>query len=299
MQREVHSARHTGMRRIPAFVLVPLLLLTGCAQRGTVGLPAVSLSPFPTFDAIYAPDNIVLSIEEGGGFVAAQVIATELPHVIVYGDGRVITSSSGWTDRSVGLPNLRQYMLSPDEVGRLMLMAQAAGVGHGIDYGYPLVADVSTTTFRVLTSYGLLATHVYALGYDHGLDQATREARQRLIDLQRALTDIGATLGPDVAGKASSYNPVRVAVISQPVTDGSSPDERTWPGPALPGQPLPLNPVIGEDNLSCVEATGDELDPVLGEADAATEATTWRWAGQRYRIWFRPLLPHEFSCDDL
>lgn len=121
----------------------------------------------------------MLSIEEGGGFVAAQVIATELPHVIVYGDGRVIAGPIVWSDRSSGLPDLRQHMISAEEVGKLVLMALAAGVGHDIDYGHPLVADVSTTTFRVLTSYGLLATHVYALGYDAGLDQTTRDARQR------------------------------------------------------------------------------------------------------------------------
>ena len=68
------------MRRILAFVLVPLLLLTGCADRGTEGRPSTSTSPTPTPWGHYAPDNIVLSIEEGGGFVAPETMATELPH---------------------------------------------------------------------------------------------------------------------------------------------------------------------------------------------------------------------------
>jgi len=287
------------MRRILAFGLVPLLLLTGCAQRAANSLPSPPSSPTPTPWGHYAPDNIVLSIDEGGGFVAAQVIATELPHVIVYGDGRVITGRTGWADRSVGLPYLRQYMIGPDGLRQLVSLAFAAGVGQDIDYGHPLVADVSTTTFRVLTSYGLLATHVYALEHDEGLDPAMRDARQKLIDLQEALTDIDSTLGPDVAGLATSYQPVRVAVVSQQWGNSTPSDERTWPGPTLPGQPLPLNPMIGEDDLSCVEASGTDLGPVLAEADAATEGTAWLWDGQRYRVWFRPLLPHESSCADL
>jgi hypothetical protein len=289
------------MRRILAFALVPLLLLTGCAERIVEEFPPPPPSPSPvtTIHGHYAPDNILFSIEEGGGFVAAQVIATELPHVIVYNDGLVIIGPTAWNDRFVGLPYLRLYMIGADGMRQLLSLAHTAGVGRDIDYGYPLVADVSTTTFRLLTSYGLLATHVYALDYDDGLDAAAREARQRLIDLKEALIDIESTLGPDVAGPASSYRPSRVAVISQPWDDDTPSDERTWPGPALPGQPLPLNPIIGEDNLSCVEAMGSDLEPVLAEADAATEETAWLWEGQRYRIWFRPLLPHESSCADL
>jgi hypothetical protein len=288
------------MRRILAFVLVPLLLLTGCTKTGEEEAPPPQPpTPVTLPRASYAPDDIVLMISEGGAFVPAQFLATELPHVVVYGDGRVITGRPHWSDRDVGLPHLRVHTISADAVRQLVVLALAAGVGARQDYGYPPIADVSTTSFDVLTADGSLATHVYALTVNLGLTDAQRAARQRLIDLQDALTNPVATLGLEVAGPPRPYAPGTVAVTSRPWDENAPSKERAWPAPALPGQPLPVNPLIGPDNLSCVEATGADLDAVLGEANAATEATAWLRDGQRYRIWFRPLLPHESSCADL
>jgi hypothetical protein len=75
--------------------------------------------------------------------------------------------------------------------------------------------------------------------------------------------------------------------------------DQDWPGPALPGQPLPVYPMIGEDDLTCATVTGAELAAVASAAEATTEGTPWVWEGQRYAIWLRPLLPDESSCDDL
>jgi hypothetical protein len=37
----------------------------------------------------------------------------------------------------------------------------------------------------------------------------------------------------------------------------------------------------------------------LAEAGGASDGTPWTWAGARYRVWLRPLLPEERGCRDL
>src|SRR5690606_38594997 len=79
----------------------------------------------------------------------------------------------------------------------------------------------------------------------------------------------------------------------------SPPGSRSAPGPALPGQPMPVIALQGPYDLSCVDVTGADVPTVLEEAGVASDRTPWIWAGVRYRVWLRPLLPEERGCRDL
>jgi hypothetical protein len=285
------------MRRvIPLLLLLfPGLLLAACAQA----LPDSSgSSDQGGARTNYAPDEVVLRIEHVGGFVPVQVVATRLPLVSIYGDGRVITEGPQiLIYPGPALPNVLERLISAPDLNRLVTMAVEAGVGSDTDYGTPGVADVPSTKFTVSTDEGVLTTEVMALDFTEALSNEQIAARQKLIDLQAALTDLPATLGADAAGEEKAYEPKTLAAVTSPVfepEDGLTQTEMTWPGPALPGDPL------GDfGDLRCVAVTGADVATVLDAAAQANQLTPWVSESQQWFVTFRPLLPEESTCADL
>jgi hypothetical protein len=276
------------MGRSLALLLLPLLLAAGCAPGEGPGGPPVEAVPAHPRDA-YGAGEIVLRIGSHGGFVAPETVATRLPEITVYGDGRVITDRSGLTVRTI----------SADAVQRLVTLAIAAGVGGGADYGRPSISDSPSTYFIVETDAGRLESSVEGLAISDGLSESQLAARAPLADLRNSLVDLAATLGDD-AGPETPYQPTAVAAVSRPWGEAAAQQpERAWPGPALPGQPLPVIALRGPNDLSCVDVTGADVPTVLAEAGVASEHTPWTWAGARYQVWLRPLLPDERGCRDL
>jgi hypothetical protein len=248
----------------------------------------------------YEPDEVVLSIGESGGFVSAEVTATRLPIVIAYGDGRVILQHRAGVYPQTALPDLRVRMVTEDGLRSLVELALHSGVGLEVE-GFPAAADFPNTDFFVSTDQGPISTSVFAIEVDAGLTEEQIEARRDLLDFIEMMRNLPATLGDERVGPEEPYEPQSLAVVGRAWPDGNEPTEpdRDWPGPALPGQPLPQNPIIGEDDLSCVAVTSAEVPAILDGADEATRDTPWMWNGQRYTLWLRPLLPGESSCDDL
>jgi hypothetical protein len=275
-------------------VVMTLALVAGCG-RGERNGPAV---PLP---ASFAADDLVLRVSFIGGFTTPANLVTRLPYISVYGDGRVLTEQivpSMYPGPTLSRMDLRH--IGETDIRRLLDLAVEAGAADGGRLDDPLVMDAATTRFTVLTGGGLKHTDVYALsmGDDpHDGPPVDREARTRLQDLQRALGDLPATLGRGAVGASSPYQPTRLAAIAEPWQDPGNtglpePPEAAWPGPALVGASLGTN-------LSCVIAADDQLGPVLSAAGRANTSTPWTYAGQRYTMWFRPLLPEESTCTDL
>jgi hypothetical protein len=285
-----------SMRRvIPLLLSFPVLLLAACAQA----------QPDPSGSSDqggartnYAPDEVVLRIEQVGGFVPVQTIASRLPIVSVYGDGRVIAEGPViLIYPGPALPNILERRIGAPDLNRLVTMAVDAGVGTEADYGLPSVTDMPSTRFTVATDDGVRTSEVYALEVDEGLTAEQIETRSKLRDLQTALTDLPGTLGADAAGQETPYEPVTMAALASPFVDtedGLTQDEIAWPGPALPGEALGTFA-----QLHCLAVTGDDLAAVLDAATQANQLTPWVWEGQRFFVTFRPLLPEETSCTDL
>ena len=275
--------------------LLPVLLLAACAQPSSPG--AADQAGARTN---YRPDEVVLRIEHLGGFVPAQTIATRLPIVTIYGDGRVITEGPTiLIYPGPALPNILERRIGAADLSKLVDLAVAAGVGAQVDYGTPGFPDLPETRFTVATTDGVRTSTVYALDIDEGLTAEQVAARQKLRDLQAALTDLPATLGAEAAGEERPYEPVALAAVTSPyVSPEEGPDlaqpELAWPGPALPGEPLGSLP-----DLRCVTVTGDDLAAVLEAAAGANTLTPWVWEGERWFVAFRPLLPDESTCADL
>lgn len=271
---------------------MPFLLTAACGGAAVID---------PGFDlpASYAADEVVLRIETRGGLMAVEAALAELPHVTVYGDGRVITEEPPIDvyPRPV-LPNVLVRTVSSESVERIAQAARDAGVGSGRDYGTPEVMDAGSTWFSLRARDGIVVSTVPALGIDNSLTRSQRRARAPLVALRDALLDLPATLGDGRVSGPRPYEPVALAAVTSPWHDpgvqGVDPPDIAWPGPALPGDPTTFAPGIG-----CVTVTGPQLAQVLELAAEARVTTAWTWADQRYFVWFRPLLPDESSCEDL
>jgi hypothetical protein len=93
------------------------------------------------------------------------------------------------------------------------------------------------------------------------------------------------------AAPAQAYDGDGLAVLAEVYGDALAapelpPSELAWPGPALaPG--------------ACTVVTGAEAGEVLEAAAAASVETRWTVGQQVLRLAFRPLLPHERTCEDV
>ncbi|BCJ74292.1 hypothetical protein CS0771_38360 [Catellatospora sp. IY07-71] len=249
-------------------------------------------------------DTVALRIDHAGGFVPPAFNLTRLPEISVYADGRVITQGPvTMIYPPAALPNLQVQRISTGDVQKLVQLAVAAGVGkQGVDYGTPQVADLPNARFTVTTADGVQRTEVYALMDNMepaaGLTPAQIDARKKLLDLMKAVTDLPTTLGAKAVSASEPYKPVKVAAIATPWQapgDGTSAGpEIAWPGPALPGASQ------GEGlNLGCVVAEGKDADAVMSAAAQATSLTPWTSGGKSWTVSIRPLLPDETGCESL
>jgi hypothetical protein len=283
----------TSLRAVLA--VFALVLLCSCAERpedgGDAGAPP---------DGPKLPDGLVLQVSHVGGFVTPEALATRLPLVSVYSDGRVLTEGPvPAIYPGPALPNVQVAHVDQAALQGLVEQARAAGVAETGDLGSPPIADAPSTRFTLVTDEGTVVREVYALtdglGADDQLSPEQRAGRAALGELLDALT---AAAG----GAAEAYVPDALAVVGRPWTadddeiePGLVQPEVAWPGPALPGEPL--EPRLG---LSCLLVTGADTPTVLAAATAANARTPWLAPdGSRWALSFRPLLPHESDCGDL
>ncbi len=265
-------------------VLATVLALTACAGGGgDAAAPSSSVAPLPP--------GLVLQVARTGGFTTPEELASRLPVVSVYGDGRVVTQGAQieiWP--APALPSVQVTQVDEATVRGLVDRAVAAGVTESGDLGQPPLADAPTTRFTLVTGEGATVRDVYALTEtpDDAVTAEQAEARKRLRGLVEELTSVD--------GETAEYVPQTVAAVVQPHTGGDpelpQPDV-AWPGPELPGSPLGAG-------LGCVSATGQQAADVLAAAAGANVLTPWVTPdGSRWSIAFRPVLPHETGCADL
>ena len=294
-------------RRAAAWAAVAglLLLASACAAR------AGGNTTTPTTPATVS-DRLVLQVRYLGGFLPVGVSYATPPAVSVYADGRVITQGPvPAIHPGPALPNLQLQRISTDDVRTLVDRALAAGVRDGADLGQPPIMDAATTRFTVVDGDHTYVRDVYALmdaarggGVGPGAvgpdDPGPQQqaARQKLLGLYQALTDLEGTLGKGSVSDAGSYPATAVAAVVTPAKP--SPEDppqipRAWPGPALPGEPF-----ANQAGVTCLSATGAEATTLLQAARQANALTPWTSPdGQQWWVAFRPLLPHESSCADL
>ena len=295
----------TGVLRSAAAVLL-VLALAACAE------PAGGASADPTPEAPSppgatppeGPDSLVLRVELTGGYTSAQYLAGRMPRYSVYTDGRMITDGPvALVYPGSALPNVQVAQLDPEQVQGLIESALAAGVDETADLGSPTVTDMPSTRFTLATADRTYVREVYALSdlpdptADSGLTDEQRTGREDLAGLLAALDELGQQ--EFAAGTPpQQYQPTTLAAVVAPwvdLEDGMTQPTVDWPGPPLPGDPLPTFPDLG-----CLAVSGDQLAAVLSAIENANAGTPWRSPdGGLWSISFRPLLPDETGCADL
>jgi len=276
------------MTRTRALALLALIALTvaglACSDDDSVetgdGSPTTGTG---------APDDVVISIEVGGGFVPQGTDFASVP-TLVLRDGTVITGGASIAIYPGGpVSPVVTGRLGDDEVAALIDAAAEAGLdADAIDAGQPGVTDVPTTTITVAFADGTRTHDVYALGMDD--DPGLTDDQQAV---RRAVGELVAEVTGAVGTAADQpYEPVGYQVQAFPRTPADlegldvAPNELAWPFPDLP--------LSAE---GCLDIEGDRVAALTDALTDATQITTWTDAqGGLWQLAIRLTLPGDTRC---
>jgi hypothetical protein len=185
------------------------------------------------------------------------------PVIALYADGRLFTPAPQIAIYPApALPAFSIARISPDRVQEILDDIKGSGLLDSPPA--PGAGTVVTTT-------------------EDGERHVARLTRDQAVALDRLLADLPVSSGD------SLYEPSALAVFAGAPAEaeaGIEPETRDWP--------------LGDLPPGCSVIRGADLAPVLAAAMQANQLTRWRIAGELLvGLTFRPLLPHEGSCDDV
>jgi hypothetical protein len=303
----------TELRSRPILGLLAFLLLAACtsapgastppaspgssqapsASPAPSGTPTASPSPSATPSGVPNASQVVVRIEQLGGFLAPQATLQMYPSVAVYADGRVITQGPQ-IDLYPGpaLPNLLVTHITQHGLDQILQWAQDAGLtGEDRFLGRPM-PDAGNIVFTVVTADGV--RHTTTVADLTGSDAEITAVRR----FQDVMLNLRSWLADDIASDETPYVYDRLRVISSPADPNTLPDPglattRDWPLAPIDtlGQPM----TIGE-GFRCAVIAGDDLATLLPAAQEANQLTLWQSGDQLYQLILHPLLPDDEDC---
>ena len=303
---------------MPKFVLRSAALLVSLAlvacssaaspsaapSGGSGGSPPPTSEPTTGGEGVDHPTgatDVILRMEEGGGFVPIEVNAGAAPIFTLYGDGRVIFQPLQETFPQAGPDGItrnepwRTAQLDAGQVEELLTFALTqGGLGTARDnYGDVTVIDAGNTIFNI-DAGGLDKTvTVTAIGMEPtgGPDDADRAKLKTLSDRLRDFDD-GGTISTDVYAPPA-YRGVLIEREVDPAVPGPSPTP--WPWPDLTIADFPTGDGVSAPGFAHKTLTADEL-AALNAGDVAGGASGFFVEGpdgKAYTVVLRPLLPEE------
>jgi hypothetical protein len=236
-----------------------------------------------------APDDVLISIEVGGGFVPQGTDFASVP-TLVLRDGTVITGGASIAIYPGGpVSPVVTGQLGVGAVAALVDAAAEAGLdADALDAGEPGVADAPTTTITVAFADATRTHEVYALGMDDGpgLTDDQRAVRRAVGELVDQVTDAVGTAADQ------PYEPIGYQVQALPRSPADlegfdvAPNELAWPFPDLP--------LSAE---GCIDIEGDRVAELTDVLADATQITTWTDAqGALWQLAIRLTLPGDTRC---
>jgi hypothetical protein len=270
---------------------------SGPGDGGTASGGSDTGTPTPT-----GSDQLVLRIEEVGGFVAVQYNLTRMPIMSLYADGLLITPGVQ-TDIYPGpaLPALTQQQLSPEAIQLLTQAAIDAGLDTDRDLQTMSVSDMPTTVFTLTIDGQTYTTNVYALGMDlkhapQGMSPQEFQARQDLAAFENKATDLSWLPEGSVTDQGM-YAPSALRIYSGPYQPDPSLTEPPLAWPLTPGLDLFGESAQGTPGgIRCGTVAGDDAATLMPLVEQANQLTPWTSDGSQYELLFRPLLPDESGC---
>lgn len=293
--------RRASARPAPAATSVLLVaLLAACGAAAPSASPGSSASPTPapTPTATPVPDGIqhltgatdvILRMDQGGGFAPIEFFATSAPIFTLYGDGTIV-----WRDSAASPPDpvgsvnrLAPFLtIRLGEEGVQALLADAigrGGLGRALAVYQGLGADIPSTTFTITADGRTKTVSVVGLSPElHPQDVAIVTAIAALADRLQGFA--GAVAG-EQAYAPTAYRGVLTSV-----------DQAGGPVIAWPWANIEPAAFIPGDNefLKLRTMTPAEI-AVLGipEVAGGLQGLTFQKAGKIYNFSLRPLLPDE------
>jgi hypothetical protein len=228
------------------------------------------------YDHPTGADDVVIQVGYEGGFVPVGVAFTQVPSLLITGDGRVITEGPvPAIYPGPLLPNLVQRTITEEGVQALLAKADELGLLTDIRYGDPSsqIADAPDTVVSI-TVDGTTYRHVaYALGIDPESDPD----RANLFDFDTAATDLTGTAGADQLGTEEPYESdtylIRATDVDLSTMDTEVPPTVVrWPADAS---------VRLADASECAELPRAEGDALFTDAN---QLTFFKQAGVTYSV---------------
>jgi hypothetical protein len=312
---------HHARRSLPAILSFGLAALLAACSGGAAASPAASPdggnasgSPAPsavpstsqvpvgTIDHKTGATDVVLRLDEGGGFVPASFLVTSVPQFTLYGDGTVIFRNPALegppAQGSAFLSNpMRTAKLSEEQIQDLLAYALGEGglAGARSEYLNQMVADASTAVFTIEAGGNKKTVSVYALGMETppagqpgAADGPARAAFQRLAE-KLTNFDANGTFPTDV------YRPASYRGVLLDGTGVVAPDVKPWPWPDVEvsdfvtdGDPNAISfphRTLTTDEVEALGVTGYE-GGFQGAVIKAPDGTIYTFA-------VRPLLPED------
>ena len=248
--------------------------------------------------------DLVLRIEQGGGFVPIDWNLTNMPMVSLFGDGLVVMPGAQIEIYpGPALPALSQMRLTPDAIQLLLQKALDVGLDVDRDYtdlGSVGIADASTTTFTLTIDGQVHTTRVYALGMldtaPDGMSPDEFQARQDLLAFQNEAMDL-SWLPQGSVSDESMFEPTALRVFVGDYRPDDALVEPPIDWPLTPGLSTFGDPVQnGRQGMRCGAVTGDDAAVLMPLVKQANQLTPWVSDGARYGLLLRPLLPDETGC---
>jgi hypothetical protein len=285
-------------------LLLPALLLGACGglnDGGGTASGGTGSTGSTGFEHPTGPDELVLRIATGGGFVPVEYNLRAVPGISLYGDGRLVVEGPiPEIYPGPAMPNLQVHQLTEDAVQAILAAAERAGLlGADASFDYPCVTDLPTTTFTVTADGTTHTVSAYALGFETdmggGCQDVDVDARAKLLEVSTAMGDLQSWLPDGSVGEPSEYVPSEMRVYVTPYRGDPELEQAVvrWP---LAGSLKRFGDPDPNLDLRCGVVAGDDLGLLLPLARQANELTPWASDGAERGLIFRPLLPDEHGC---
>lgn len=267
----------------------------GSGSPGVPGSPSAQ-PPTGEIDHRTGATDLVLRLEEGGGFVPMGYLVTQAPTFSLYGDGTVVFRNQFAEPIPPG-PVIRDApfriaRLSEEQIQGLLQFALADG-GLALarpSYENPMIADAGTSIFTVNAGGIDKVVSVYALGLDAPdvPDAAARTAFTRLAERLRDF-DQGGSI------ETQAYVPERYRGVLYDAFGGAEPVPWPWPDIEPDDFVAQDDPEVPASGFPHRVMTADEVAALaLDDIEGGFQGVTLELPdGSRFSFALRPLLPDE------
>ena len=254
----------------------------------------------------------VLVVSSAGGMLPVQMQVTNVPMLVITGDGRVVMQGMQTLEfPGPALPALIERRLTEDGVQQVLASLEQTDLFAGdleLRGMMGMVADATDTIFTVQAGGVESVVTVYAIGMlmdgmepPPGMGDDELEAYRILSTLNDRLMTLDTWLPADAWATDTwvPYAPEAFRlyvrdVTGQPIEGGELPGQiRDWPtddDPAAFGEEI----AAFGDGTRCTVVADAAGETWLTELSNANQNTLWTDDGERrFSIAARPLLPHE------